>query len=107
VWLGAAILLAIFVVPGAWDMPVVLGGAAIEGAEALFWFRWSRKRRAAVGGEALVGKTAIVVERLDPVGRVKVDGELWRARANVSPVEVGAEVRVGGLDELTLVVEPE
>lgn len=106
-WLTGSILLAIFLVPGAWDIPVVAGGAAVEATEGILWFRWSRRRRAAVGAEALIGKTAVVTERCDPDGRVKIDGELWRARATVvEPIDVGATVHVVAVEDLTLLVEP-
>jgi membrane-bound serine protease (ClpP class) len=107
VWLAGAILLAVFVLPGAWDVPVVALGAFAEATEGVLWFRWSRRRRAAVGAEALVGEVAEVVERLDPEGRVKLNGELWRARTiGAKPAEPGARVRVLALEALTLVVEP-
>ena len=106
-WLTGSILLAIFFLPGAWDVPVVAAGAAVEAAEGILWFRWSRRRRATVGAEALVGEAAVVTERCDPLGRVRIKGELWRARsASAEAIETGATVRVLALEDLTLVVEP-
>ena len=106
-WLVGAVLLAILVLPAGWDLPVVAAGAVAEAAEGILWFRWSRRRRAAVGAEALVGAGADVVRRLDPFGHVKVGGELWRARSiGAEPVETGSRVRVVTLEGLTLVVEP-
>ena len=100
-----AILLAIFVLPQPWGIVAVALGATIDFGETLFfWARW-RRRRARVGVETLVGRTAVVVSRLAPDGRVKVDGELWSA-CSETPVETGAEVVIGGVDGLTLVVEP-
>src|SRR5919198_1538175 len=103
-----AILLAILVVPSPWEAPVIAAGGLWEAAEALFWIRWSQRRRARVGAEALIGASAEVVERLDPEGRVRVAGELWAARAvHEGRVEQGAAVRILRLEGLTLVVEPE
>lgn len=107
-WLVGAVLLAVFVLPGAWDVPVVAAGVALEAAEGILWYRWSRRRRAAVGAESLVGEIVDVVERLDPEGRVKVKGELWNARTiSAEPVEPGRRARILALENLTLVVEPE
>ena len=103
-----AILLAIFVVPSPWEAPVIAAGGLWEVAEAVFWIRWSQRRRARVGAETLIGATAKVVERLDPEGRVQVNGELWTARSTeAEPVESGAAVRILALEGLTLIVEPE
>ena len=54
----------------------VATGAAVEGAEAWLMLRWSRRRRAAVGAEAMVGAEAVVVDGV----WVRVAGERWRAR---------------------------
>jgi membrane-bound serine protease (ClpP class) len=101
------ILLAILVVPYPWNVPLVAAGGLWEAAETLFWVRWSQRRRARVGAEALVGKTASVVERLDPDGRVQIHGELWSARTTSGePLAPRTEVRVLALEGLVLVVEP-
>jgi membrane protein implicated in regulation of membrane protease activity len=100
-----AILLAIFVLPQPWGIVAVALGASMDFGETLFfWARW-RRRKARVGVETLVGRTAVVVSRLELDGRVKIDGELWGARSE-TPVETGAEVVIRGVDGLTLVVEP-
>lgn len=107
-WLAGSILLAIFFVPGAWDVPVVAAAAAVEATEGILWFRWSRRRRAAVGTEALIGESAVVTERCDPDGRVKIKGELWRATATTAePIDAGTSVRVIAVEDLTLLVEPD
>lgn len=103
----AAILLAIFVVPSPWGLPVVLLGAFWEIGESVLWIRWSRRRRAQVGAEALVGSTARAVSALTPEGHVQVRGELWRARTTgAEAVVAGGPVRIVALEGLTLVVEP-
>ena len=102
-----AVLVAIFVVPSPWKIPVIAVGAAWELGESVLWIRWSQRRRAEVGVETLAGTTAEVVVPLAPEGQVKVKGELWRARTTgAESVDVGREVRVLTLDGLTLVVEP-
>ena len=49
-----AILLAIFVLPPAWRVPVVAAGGAIEVGESFFWIWLSKRRRPSVGVERLV-----------------------------------------------------
>lgn len=100
-----AILLAIFVLPQPWGIGAVLVGATVDVAETVVYVRWSQRRRAGVGREALIGRTAVAVSALDPVGQVKLDGELWAARSDAR-VENGGTVVVRAVDGLTLVVEP-
>lgn len=108
VWLAGSILLALFLVPGAWDVPVVAAGAAAEATEGILWFKWSRRRRAAVGAETLIGEAAVVTDRCDPAGRVKVKGELWNAKATTAePIAAGETVRILAVEDLTLRVEPD
>ncbi len=101
-----AILLALFVLPSPWNVIVILGAVAIDTTEVM-WFRsWSRKRRATVGVETLVGRRAVVVRSLAPSGQVKLDGEVWAARS-ATLLEPGATVVVERVDGLTLDVVPE
>ena len=93
--LVVAILLAIFVVDGVWEYVVIAIGGAIELGEATFWWRWTHRRRPAVGVETLVGR-AIDVER----GWTVVAGERWQVRG----VDDGP-ARVVSVDGLTLVAE--
>jgi len=79
----------------------VIGGGVLDIAESLVLLRWSRRRRAATGAEALVGESAVVVSRT----QVRVRGELWQARSAATLVP-GAEVEVTAVDGLTLEVRP-
>ena len=103
--LAVAIALAVFVLPRPWGVAAVVAALAVEIAETALWVRLSQRRRPRVGVEALVGKEALVVAPCRPLGQVRVDGELWRARADAGADE-GATVRVRGVDGLTLLVEP-
>ncbi|MGW3917271.1 NfeD family protein [Streptomyces sp. NPDC005070] len=62
----------------------------------------------ATGIEALKGKQAIVLERVDSsgAGRVKLGGEIWSARAldGAQAYEVGQEVDVVDIDGATAIV---
>jgi membrane-bound serine protease (ClpP class) len=105
VLLIAAILAAFFFVPSPWGLVVVIVAALIEVGESVFWVRFSQRRRARVGAEALEGAEGIVTEPCNPAGRVRVQGELWQARCE-PPAEAGERVRVIGRDGLVLRVEP-
>lgn len=96
--LVVAVLLAVFVLDEPWTYLVVAGGGLVEIGEAWFWWRWSHRRRPAVGPEMLVG----LVGEMTSDGWVRVNGELWRARGAAA----GDRVRVCAVDGLTLEVEP-
>ncbi|MBM3666346.1 MAG: hypothetical protein FJW90_02500 [Actinobacteria bacterium] len=100
-----AIALAIFVLPSPWGIVAVFVGIAVEVVEQVFWFRYQARRKVRTGVEGHVGERAEVVRALDPEGRVKFRGEVWRARGS-EPVAVGEAVRVTGTEGLTLRVEP-
>lgn len=99
-----AILLAIFVLEEPWTWIVVMTGATFELIEAVVLIRWSKRRTAVVGAEALIGRRALVLADCRPSGQVRVAGELWQARCDPG-ADVGDEVVVKALDGLTLVVE--
>ena len=99
------IAIAIFVVPDAWTLPVVGLAVVAEVSETLFTLWWSRRAPPKVGPETLIGATGRVVEPLRPIGRVRVRGEVWRARSDEA-IGQGARIRVTARERLTLVVEP-
>ena len=98
-----AILLAIFVLPPAWRIPVVVAGGAIEVGESFFWIWLSKRRRPSVGVETLVGSRATVVTSCRPLGQVRVQGELWQARCDEG-ADPGDEVEVDAVEGLELAV---
>jgi len=102
--LVGAILLAVFVLPQPWRLPVILLAAVVEVAETGFWLWYSRRRRVQMGPETLVGSTGQVVTPCMPQGQVRVQGELWRAHC-AEGAAAGEEVRVVAIDGLTLLVE--
>jgi membrane-bound serine protease (ClpP class) len=106
VLLVVAILLAVFVVSPAVGIAVMALAAVVEVAEVLFWRRFLRRYRVSTGAEALVGESVEVAKACDPVGRVRVRGELWNARA-VQPLAVGEPARVTAVDGLTLEIVPD
>jgi membrane-bound serine protease (ClpP class) len=102
----AAVVLAVFVVPHPWGLVLVAAAGVVELAESWFWIRFSRRWRVRAGAETLIGATAQVVSDCRPMGQVRVQGELWRARCEHG-AGVGEAVRIVGRDGLTLLVEPE
>ena len=105
--LVAAILLALFWLPAGWGIALVVAAGVIEAAEVAFWIWFSRRRRAAVGAEALPGSVGVVVTPCTPAGQVRLGGELWRALC-AEGVRPGERVVVERLEpDLTLRVRPE
>jgi membrane-bound serine protease (ClpP class) len=99
------VLIAVFVVPDAWTVPVVIAAIGVEVTETLVTMWWSRRAPPKVGVETLIGASGVVVQDCRPIGRVRVRGEIWRARSS-EDLESGARVRVVDRDRLTLLVEP-
>ena len=58
------------------------------------------------GDRGRTGEIGVVRQKIDLEGKVFVHGELWFARAR-EPIEEGQKVRVTGVDNLVLEVEPE
>jgi membrane-bound serine protease (ClpP class) len=99
-----AILAAIFLLPSPWSYIAVIAAAGVEAAEVAVFIRYSRRRRAATGAEALPGAIGTVVEPCRPLGQVRVFGELWQARCDEG-ADPGETVVVESLGpDLTLIV---
>jgi membrane-bound serine protease (ClpP class) len=64
----------------------------------------SRKKPVVTGQEALIGAKGEAVFWDGDEGRVRIHGEIWRARAD-APIRVGAPIRVVRRDGLVLVVQ--
>ena len=94
-----AILLAIFVLPSPWGLVAIVAGGLTDIAESVVFLKWSRRRRAVTGLEALIGKTAVVSSPT----QVRVAGEIWEARS-ADPLVLGEEVEVAAVDGLRLQV---
>lgn len=84
-----------------------LAASFLLGFGAVFFVvRQALSRRSQVGREGLKGARARVVERIDPVGMVSMNSELWRARSAGDPIAAGSEVEIVSVDGLTLTVRP-
>jgi len=64
----------------------------------------SRKRPVVTGSEALIGAEGEAVSWDGDEGRVRVQGEIWRARAD-APLAAGKRIKVLKRDGLILCVE--
>jgi membrane-bound serine protease (ClpP class) len=80
---------------------IMVSGFFVAIASLVFRSQISKPR---TGDKGLIGEIGVVKERLEPGGKVFVHGELWNAEA-AEPIEVGAKVRVIGVDQLVLRVE--
>jgi len=101
-----SLLLAVFVLEEPWSWVAVGVGIVLEIGETLFFFWWSKRRKATVGAETLVGRRAVVSVDCRPHGQVRVAGEIWQARCEEG-ADVGERVVVREVTGLLLVVEPE
>jgi membrane-bound serine protease (ClpP class) len=86
----------------------VVFGAAIGSAVVLLLafaaFLRSRKRPVVTGGEALIGAEGEAISWHGKEGRVRVNGEIWLARAG-APLADGSRVKVVSREGLVLRVE--
>ena len=62
-------------------------------------------RKQVTGSEGMVGMEGEVIQSLTPVGVIRVEGELWKAKSLGEDVVVGEEVEILGLNKLTLEVK--
>ena len=101
----ALAIAGLFVLPDPWRV-ILLGVAAlVEVGEVFAWRRFLSRYRVQTGAEGLLGETAQVIGACDPLGRVKIRGEIWAARSEV-PLAAGTEARVTAVEGLTLLVAP-
>jgi membrane-bound serine protease (ClpP class) len=94
--------------PGLELSPAVIAAAATASAclllVALSMLLRSRRRRIITGQEALLGAEGEAVAWQDGEGRIRIAGEIWRARAT-EPLQPGARVKVMAREGLVLIVE--
>jgi membrane protein implicated in regulation of membrane protease activity len=103
--LAIAILLTVFVLSPPIGLAVIVLAAVVEIGEFVFWRRFLRRYRIRTGPEALIGRRVEVVEACDPIGRVRIQGELWNARSAL-PLAVGETASVRAVNGLTLEIGP-
>ncbi len=90
------------------SLPVLVGATAVVAGLFLIVLAMllrSRRHPVVTGGEALLGAEGEAVSWQGEEGRVRVKGEIWRARA-ARPVPAGSRIKVIGRQGLVLTVEP-
>ena len=65
----------------------------------------AQKNKVATGHEGLVEEIGEVIDTLDPVGKVKIGGEYWKAEAEDPPLNPGDQVIVTGGNRLRIKVK--
>jgi membrane-bound serine protease (ClpP class) len=87
-----------------WGLVALVAALCLEILEYFFWKRFLRRYRLRSGPETFVGQTATVIDECAPEGRVRFQGEIWKARAS-DPVSEGEMVRITAVHGLTLDIE--
>jgi membrane protein implicated in regulation of membrane protease activity len=98
-------LVLLLVLPYPWNLVGCLVSLVLAGGEVTFWNRRVKRRRAGVGAETLIGRSATVLSACRPYGQVRVAGEIWEARCDAG-ASAGVTVTIVGREALTLIVEP-
>jgi membrane-bound serine protease (ClpP class) len=98
----ALAIAGLFLLDGPLRFVLLFGALLIEIGEVFLWIRFLRRYRVTTGVEGMVGEQAEVIGP----GRVRVRGEIWKARGG-GVERAGGTVRIAGVDGLTLVVESE
>ena len=97
------VLLAFFVLPPRWGIVLLVAVVIWEVAEKLFWLRLIRRYPLSVGHETLIGLPVTATTFCGPDGRVRLQGESWRARCSAG-ARPGEALVVEGVDLITLIV---
>jgi membrane-bound ClpP family serine protease len=63
------------------------------------------KMKPLAGLSDMINMDGVVVKRLDPIGYVKIDGEIWEARSSDGIIEKGTNVKVIYQKRLRLTVK--
>ena len=90
------------------SLSVVVAATTVTGCFFLLMLSMllrSRRRPVVTGREALIAAVGEAVTWQDDEGRVRIKGEIWRARA-ARPLQPGTRIRVIDRDGLVLTVEP-
>ena len=99
-------LVLFYLLPFQMALPIYLFLLLISGLMYYGMFTvMGRKGKTWTGFEEMMGKEALVLEDLDPEGRVQMSGELWAARAHAGKFLKGEKVKICGHEGLTLLVE--
>ena len=97
-------------IPGFGISWLLIGSIAVVSAGSfllvLILLMQARRRAVVTGLEEMVGANGEVIEWTGHEGRIRTHGEIWQARSDRT-LTPGRKVRVGKIEGLTLIVEPE
>ena len=98
------VLERLFAVP-LWLLGAILAAWVVKDA-LLYPLLWRAYDPDFPSAHSLIGERGVALERIDPVGYVRIRGERWRAElaAGAGPVDKNEPVRVEAIRSLTLVV---
>ena len=66
----------------------------------------AQRAKPVTGIEGMNGETGETIEALTPLGFVRVRGEMWKAESLAGTIDKGRKVRIVGVENLKLFVEP-
>lgn len=66
----------------------------------------AQRAKPATGVEGMIGEIGETISELNPLGRVRVHGEIWNAKTLSGIIQAGEKIRVTAVQNLTLQVEP-
>lgn len=93
--------------PGWITLVVCLGGVALTYGAGMPSMTRTRFATPTIGRDNLIGQVGAASGAIDPEGIAIVNGARWRARVNRStPLSDSSQLRVVGIDGITLLVEP-
>ena len=81
-------------------VPIFIFGVIVD-----FKMMKSMKLPVRTGMEPMIGQEAMVIDDIDPEGKVRIKNEIWSATAKGERYEKGEKVKIVGAHGLVLVVE--
>jgi membrane-bound ClpP family serine protease len=104
------LLLPFFALPLFWIFPLdaaLPSYALITGVSFLIYFRvfQAMRQEPRTGREAMMGKKGVVVEDIDPEGKIQYAGEIWNATTTGKRFSKGEWIRIAAIRDLMLLVE--
>lgn len=66
----------------------------------------AQRAKPTTGLEGMIGETGHAISELNPLGTVRMHGEIWRAQSPAGIIPEGKKVKVKAIEGLTLIVEP-
>jgi membrane-bound serine protease (ClpP class) len=91
------------------SMSVIISSVAVTAFFFLFIIGMGLKAqrlKPVTGKNAMIGKTGVSIETLDPLGRITVQGEIWNAASLSGQINKGDKIRVVAIKNMQLQVEP-